>query len=164
MYFTEKRLLTLKNRTRNFNYGIELIRKFPNKFLLTEIVNELFTKDSIKNNDIIKELIKIIASKQYQLHESESPYYISPVFTKNKNLFSEDEILELLNDIKSSTYKSTIKYYITSYLKFSKRTYIDNWELFDVLRAIQVSVNDWVNPWRADDDLRLFVVMNNLDL
>jgi len=177
--FDEKRLLSLKARAYSIRYGLDLMRKYPEKFDFSEMIVNFrkFTTEINSNPEYIKnteEAIYLILDEIYPKIKSRNEknsilsvmsYFIahdSPAFNATEEFikyildFAKKEIKNAdthINVRKIASAVATLK--ITEDLFF---------EYSDVLEfnIINTEKNPWTNPWLASDRLRTYVVMNDL--
>ena len=177
--YDEERLLSLESPTFSVRYGKDLMRKYPHKFDFVKMIFNLSENvrrineaaEYVANTaDIIKfiftEMINHINQNehQYLLHALAScfevgikfpPEFLDEIFSIIKSVFFNNAsknvaaIKEIVTEIANN-------YIITEdqFFKFS--------DIIDFKR-INPKVNEWANPWKASERLRLYVLLNNLD-
>lgn len=176
--YDEERLLSLESPAFSVKYGKDLMRKYPHKFDFVKMIFNL-SENARRINEVAEyvantaDIIKFIFTEmtshvsqndhQYLLHALAEcfemdikfpPEFLEEVFSIIKSVFNSTSknfatMKEIIADISN-------KYTITEDQFFEFSDIID-------FKRIDPKVNDWANPWKASERLRLYVLLNNLD-
>lgn len=176
--YDEQRLINLKTLAYSVKYGINLMRKYPDKFDFSQmILNFAQYADTINESEKYqKDITEVIAFIFNEYLLSQQKHIIEEVFNSllscfdMKLKFSEESIIcffEIFkkyfkNSTTDSRTSETFSRKIVGNYAITEDIFFDYCDIINP-KYIDKKLNNWANPWYASDRFRSYIVMNGLD-
>jgi hypothetical protein len=176
--YDEQRLLSLESQAFSITYGKDLMRKHPGKFDFIKMIFNL-SEHSKRINQVVDyiantaDILMFIVSEMLPNISTHDQEYLLHAL---KRCFEEgikfppefvEELFAVMKDRFDSSHKqfSVMKLAMTSISNeygISEDQFFEYSDLIN-FKGINYKKNDWANPWKASERLRLYVLLNNLD-